>query len=84
MPTPPTGDIACAASPMQSRPGFDQRVSRSTATVSSLTSSHERTSSAMRAPSIGTAATTCRRKTSMLWRRKASAPPLGMTNAHCQ
>ena len=39
MPTPPTGDMACAASPMQSRPGAHQVRSRSTVTVSSLTSS---------------------------------------------
>ena len=38
-PTPPTGDIACAASPMQSNPGRVQRFSRLIATVSSLTSS---------------------------------------------
>ena len=31
MPTPPTGDMACAASPMHSRPGRHQRRSRSTA-----------------------------------------------------
>ena len=39
MPTPPTGDMACAASPMQSSPARYQSRSRSTATVSSLTSS---------------------------------------------
>ena len=39
MPTPPTGDIAWAASPMHSSPGRHQRFSRSTCTVSSLTSS---------------------------------------------
>ena len=36
MPTPPIGDIACAASPINSRPGRCQRGMRSTATVSSL------------------------------------------------
>ncbi len=44
MPTPPIGDMACAASPMQSRPGRYQRSSRSTATVSSFTSSQLRSS----------------------------------------
>ena len=39
-PTPPTGDIACAASPMHSRPGRVHRFSRLIATVSSFTSSH--------------------------------------------
>ena len=38
-PTPPIGDIACAASPMHNRPGFHHWVSRSTATVKSLMSS---------------------------------------------
>jgi hypothetical protein len=39
MPTPPIGDIACAASPMHNRPGRDHRRNRSTRTVSSLISS---------------------------------------------
>ena len=39
MPTPPTGDIACAASPMQSRPGRYHCRRRSTLTVRSLMSS---------------------------------------------
>ena len=39
IPTPPIGDMAWAASPMTSRPGRCQRSSRSSATVSSLTSS---------------------------------------------
>ena len=37
-PTPPIGDIACAASPIHNNPGRHQRVSRSTATVSRLIS----------------------------------------------
>ena len=37
MPTPPMGDMACAASPMQTRPGRAQFLSRSTVTVRSLT-----------------------------------------------
>ncbi len=41
MPTPPMGDMAWAASPMHSSPGAYQRFKRSTATVSSFTSSHE-------------------------------------------
>ena len=36
---PPIGDMACAASPMHSRPGRYQRLSRSTITVSNFTSS---------------------------------------------
>ena len=39
MPTPPIGDMAWAASPIASRPGRCQRVSRSSATVSSWSSS---------------------------------------------
>ena len=46
MPTPPTGDIAWAQSPMHRRPGRHQRSSRSTVTVSSLT----RPSPAVRRP----------------------------------
>src|SRR5262249_6586432 len=36
MPTPPIGDMACAASPMQRRPGRCQRCNLSTRTVSRL------------------------------------------------
>jgi hypothetical protein len=39
MPTPPGGDIACAASPMHSSPGRRQRIRQSTRTVRSLTES---------------------------------------------
>ncbi len=41
MPTPPTGDIACAASPMHSTPSEYQRRSRLSCTSSSFTSSNE-------------------------------------------
>ena len=41
MPTPPTGDIACAASPINSRPSVYQRLSRLSCTSSSLTSSND-------------------------------------------
>ena len=63
MPTPPTGDIACAASPMQSRPGRYHCVRRSTATVSSLTSSQLAGPRAMRAASNGAACDDLRRGT---------------------
>ena len=39
IPTPPTGDMACAASPMQSRPSTCQRLSRFSRTSRCLTSS---------------------------------------------
>ena len=42
MPTPPIGDMAWAASPMQTRPGRAHCVSRSTVTVRSLTWSKSR------------------------------------------
>ena len=42
IPTPPAGDIACAASPMQSRPLMCQRRSRSRRTSSQCRSSSER------------------------------------------
>ena len=41
MPTPPTGDIACAASPMQSTPLACQRRKRSSRTSRTLTSSQD-------------------------------------------
>ena len=44
IPTPPIGDIACALSPMHSRPGRHQRSQPVDATVSSLTSSQSRSS----------------------------------------
>jgi hypothetical protein len=37
MPTPPTGDIACAASPISSKPGSYQRLQRLDSTESSDT-----------------------------------------------
>ena len=42
IPTPPTGDIACAASPISSSPSRSQRRSRSSRTSSRRTSSHDR------------------------------------------
>ena len=45
MPTPPIGDMAWAASPMQSKPGLDQCSSRSTATLRSFMSSQPARSS---------------------------------------
>src|SRR5882762_4757680 len=45
MPTPPMGDMAWAASPMQRSPGRDHWVRRSTATVSRLMSFQSRSSS---------------------------------------
>ena len=53
IPTPPTGDIAWAASPISSSPSAYQRRSRSSRTLSSLTSSKEARASA-RSPSQGT------------------------------
>ena len=81
MPTPPTGDIACAASPMQSSPGLRPARSRSTATVSSLTSSHERDVSATRVAEHrrGRRRPASRKTLDALARASASAPPLGMT-----
>jgi hypothetical protein len=45
IPTPPIGDMACAASPMHNSPQRDHRRKRSTATVSSLMSSQSPSSS---------------------------------------
>ena len=78
IPTPPTGDIACAASPMQSSPGRYHWRSRSTFTVRSLTSSQSRISPT-RSAANGTSAATEARKASSPRRRTSSAAPLGMT-----
>ena len=61
MPTPKAGDIACAASPMQSAPGTDHWVSRSICTERSLISSQSVTRSSTRV-SRGTAEATSARK----------------------
>ena len=63
MPTPPTGGMAYAASPMSRRPGRCQRRRRSTCTVSSSTSSHEETEPTDEAVA-GTSAPTSSRKRS--------------------
>jgi hypothetical protein len=83
MPTPPIGDIAWAESPMQSRPGRYQVLSRSMTTVRSLTSSQSR-SSPTRSCRNGAMSTISARKGSRPFRRTSSKPPLGMTKAHCQ
>ena len=49
IPTPPMGDMACAASPMQSKPGRCHCRRRSTFTVNSFTSFQSRTSPCDRA-----------------------------------
>ena len=61
MPTPPTGDIACAASPMHSRPSTCQRLSRFSRTSRCLTSSIDVRASTRSARS-GISAATSRRK----------------------
>ena len=73
-PTPPIGDIACAASPMQSRPGRCQRSSRSTATVSSLTCSQS-LSSSTRSANAGMSRATLRRNAGSPARRGPRARP---------
>src|SRR5438445_1365359 len=72
MPTPPIGDIACAASPMQRRPGRYHWDRRSTHTVKSLTSSQSR-SSCVRSLTYGTSrATALRNARSPRWYRTRS------------
>ena len=83
IPTPPTGDIACAASPMHSRPGRNQVSSRFTATVSSFTSSQD-ASSCTRSRRYGASRAISARNASRPRACTSSMPPLGMTNAHCQ
>ncbi len=83
MPTPPMGDIACAASPITSKPGRHHSSSRSTVTVSSFTSSQLWI--AWSTPVVsGPTSRTRVLNASIPSLRKRSAPPLGKTNAHCQ
>lgn len=63
MPTPPSGDIACAASPMHSNPSVCQRRSRFTRTSRCLTSSMD-SSAATDSGMSGSSAPTSRRKAS--------------------
>jgi len=61
MPTPPTGDMAWAASPMHSSPGRNQRRSRFTWTLRRRTSSQP-VSSPTRSARNGTSSATDARK----------------------
>src|SRR6185437_1589817 len=72
------GDSACAASPMQSRPGRVQRFNRLIATVSSFTSSHVFTSD-MPAFRTGAIPMTSARKASSPRAVTASYCPLAIT-----
>src|SRR5581483_5489352 len=78
MPTPPTGHMACAASPMHKSPGRCHCRSRSTATVSSLTSSQPAISP-IRSRRNGDIATTLSRKAGRPCSLTFSMPPLGIT-----
>jgi hypothetical protein len=77
-PTPPSGDMVWAASPMQSRPGFHHFSSRSTPTVKSLRSSTV-ASSCTRSARNGINLTMRSRNFSMPAAFSASAEPLAMT-----
>ncbi len=81
MPTPPTGDIACAASPINSNPSVYQRRSRFSCTSSNFTSSNEVTSGS-RPASQGTSDATRRCIASMPSALSRASLPLGMTKAH--
>ena len=83
MPTPPIGDIACAASPMHNRPGRYHSRKRLTFTQRSLISS-QLCSSVTRSFSSGASSTMSARKACSPRCRTSSAPPFGMTKAHCQ
>src|SRR5262249_4429087 len=80
MPTPPTGDIACAASPMQRSPVRYQRSSLSTATVRSLISS-QLLSASSRPANSGTSRVRFALKAASPTRRSSSSEALAMTNA---
>ena len=83
MPTPPTGDMACAASPMHKRPGRNHWRSRATATVKSFASSQVRISFT-RSRRRGSTRTISARSAFRPFARSLSMLPLAMTNAHCQ
>src|SRR5438034_2023161 len=82
MPTPPTGDIACGASPRQSTPGPNQRARRSTRTVSSFTSSQSR--SALASARASASRATSSRNAARPRARISSSVPLAITKPHCQ
>ena len=75
MPTPPIGDIACAASPMQSRPGRHHCRSRSTVTLSSLTSSQLFNSPTRSARNGDISTTRCAERFEALRLRRARCRP---------
>src|SRR5687768_3362422 len=83
MPTPPTGDMACAASPMHRRPGRYHRRNRSTCTVKSLTDSRS-LSSPTRSAIKGASAATLARKASSPLPSSCGRVPFAMTRPHCQ
>lgn len=81
IPTPPTGDMAWAASPIASSPGRCQRVRRSSETDSSFTSSHPRTA-AMPGAIAGAARAISSRNAAMPRASTSAALPLRITRAH--
>ena len=83
IPTPPIGDMACAASPIQSSPGRAHSCSRSTATVSKLTLLQSCNSETRSLKNGSRPAISCRNASSPRF-FIFSASPLGITNAHCQ
>ena len=76
IPTPPTGDIACAASPMHSTPGACQRRSRSRRTSRCFTSAMDPIPVTPAAAS-GKSCAASARKASRPRARTASSAPLG-------
>ena len=83
MPTPPIGDMACAASPISSTPGAYQRRSRSTRTLSVLTSSQS-VISPTRSASGGACCATESRNRGRPSSCTVPADPLPITQATCQ
>ena len=78
IPTPPTGDMACAASPMQSSPGRHHCFSRSICTVRSFACSQSAIS-ATRSAAQGRSRASVARNAGNPARRTSSAAPFGMT-----
>ncbi len=79
IPTPPTGDIAWAESPMQSSPRRCQRLRRLTWTSSVFTSSQPAGSCSTLSAKAGMSSARELRSVSMPCRRRAASEPLGIT-----
>ena len=84
MPTPPIGDMACAASPMQSRPGRYQLRKRSTVDGQQLDVVPDLAARRRGRPEPATARRCVARNASRPAACSSSKTPWGSRSAHCQ